>query len=87
MRYNRRKFEESIAKEAKTQPQKTWKYIRSNLKVKEEIGNLYKSENDKSSQATTNHEKGEILSDFFCKCIYSRTKWFVTHTGKSQWGV
>ena len=62
----RKNYEKNLAKEAKANPKKVWKYINLKSKVKEGIGELCKDVNDPKSTKTNNdREKANILADFF----------------------
>ena len=62
----RKNYEKNLAKEAKTNPKKVWKYINLKSKVKEGIGELCKDTNNPKSEKTKDDgEKADILADFF----------------------
>jgi len=66
VRRARKNYEKNLAKEAKTNPKKVWKYINLKSKVKEGIGDLRKDTNNPKSEKTKDdHEKANILADFF----------------------
>ena len=59
-------FEKGIAKSAKTQPKKFWKYVSSKTKAKNKIPDLYMDDNcDPNNMAKTDEEKAESLATFF----------------------
>ena len=58
--------EKSIASEAKSNPKKLWKYVKSKLKVKPAIAPLI----DKNKKKTkTEQQQAEVLSDFFAEVL------------------
>ena len=58
--------EKNIASEAKTNPKKLWKYVKSKLKVKPAIAPLI----DKNKKKTKNEQQqAEVLSDFFAEVL------------------
>lgn len=62
----RKDFENNLAIKAKSDPKFIWKYIDSKTKSKVEIGDLYENPGDnKSTKATTDKEKSDILACFF----------------------
>ena len=66
VRRARKNYEKNLAKEAKTNPKKVWKYINLKSKVKEGIGELCKDVNNPKSEKTKDdNEKANILADFF----------------------
>ena len=59
-------FEKGIAKSAKTQPKKFWKYVSSKTKAINKIPDLYMDDNcDPNNMAKTDEEKAESLATFF----------------------
>lgn len=66
VRQARKKFEENLAQEAKTNPKKIWQYINSKSKVKQGIGDLCTDPtNQKSPQTDDDTEKANILGNYF----------------------
>ncbi len=66
VRKARKNFERNLAKEAKTNPKKIWKYINSKSKTREGIGELCKDPTDPKSEKTDkDEEKANILADYF----------------------
>jgi hypothetical protein len=65
-------MEKSIAKEAKSNPKKFWRYANSKAKVRSYIPNLSKSGNPEADDLTTSDiEKTEVLAEQFAS-VYTR---------------
>ena len=66
VRQARKKFEENLAREAKSDPKKIWQYINSKSKVNIGIGDLCMDPTDpKTPQTTNDGEKANILGNYF----------------------
>ena len=62
----KRDAEREIAKEAKTNPKKFWKYVSKKTKIRQGIPDLVYEDPDGNEQSTeTDGEKAEVLSEFF----------------------
>ena len=64
----KKKFEEQLAKEVKTNPKAFWNYVRSKTQMKKNTPDLDK---DGSSRTTTDEEKANVLNDCFKKVFTS----------------
>ena len=74
VRKSRKLYERNLAKEAKTNPKKIWKYINSKSKSRTGIGDLCRDPLDNKSEKTEDDgEKANILADFFSS-VYSTEK-------------
>lgn len=64
---NRRKvYEKQLARDAKENPKRVWKYINLKSKTKQGISDLCRDQsNPKSSKTDDDYEKANILADFF----------------------
>ena len=60
----KKNHEKYLAKNIKTDPKLTWKYIKSKTKMKVGMPNLYTS-NNKKKMTESDEEKAEVLSKFF----------------------
>ena len=70
----RKEFEKSLAKEAKTNPKKLWKYINSKSKIRPGIGDINIDPSDEKSPTTNNdEEKAQVFAEYFFECIHKRT--------------
>ena len=66
VRRARKNFENNLAKEAKSNPKKIWKYINSKSKTRQGVGELCTDPKDPKSEKTENDkEKATILADIF----------------------
>ena len=62
----RKEFEKSLAKEAKTNPKKLWKYINSKSKIRPGIGDINIDPSDEKSPTTNNdEEKAQVFAEYF----------------------
>ena len=74
VRKTRKQYERNIAKEAKANPKRIWKYINSKSKTRSGIGELCKDPLDKKSERTDDDsEKANILADFFSSVYTTET--------------
>ena len=59
-------YEKNLAKSAKSNPKKFWKYVNSKKTVKSQIPDLYQSDDENpDNMARTDKEKSERLASFF----------------------
>lgn len=57
----------NMAKQAKSNPKTIWKYINSKSKTRDTVADLHADpKNTNSPLKSTNKDKAEVLSDFFC---------------------
>ena len=77
------KFEKSLAKEAKTNPKKIWKYINSKSKIRTGIGDINIDPSDEKSLTTNNdEEKAQIFADYFSDVFTREPQGDIPHLGK-----
>ena len=57
-------IEKDIAKQAKINPKRFWRYVNANTKTKEGVSLLLKPNSNDTT--TNNQEKAEVLLDHFC---------------------
>ena len=68
----RKEFEKSLAKEAKTNPKKLWKYINSKSKIRPSIGDINIDPSDEKSPTTNNdEEKAQVFAEY-CSNVFTR---------------
>ena len=66
MRKLRKKFEQKLAKEAKSNPKAIWRYINGQSKTRKGIGELHIDPSNENSRVTdSDAEKAQILAQFF----------------------
>ena len=61
----RKEQEKGVAKDAKTNPKKFWKFVNGKTKTRPGIPNLQKNNNDDDDLTSNDHEKAEVLLNFF----------------------
>ena len=79
----KKEFEKSLAKEAKTNPKKIWKYINSKSKIRTGIGDINIDPFDEKSLTTNNdEEKAQIFADYFSDVFTREPQGDIPHLGK-----
>ena len=63
----KREFEKTLARNVKKNPKKFWGYVNSKRKTKVNIPDLDKTDDKKSPRTTNDHEKAEVLNQYFKK--------------------